>query len=155
MDWLRQGTEFQKFTHGRVAAVRSHPCRLWVKNDVGMLCYANLSTRNKKEKAIRLEEISDVLLGPTSDTFRRHGVSPEDGATCFSLVLEGRTLDLRAHSEDEVPPGAPSSAGGWPASDPDGPLVAPECPSMVLECPQCREMALDGCHVRSDALACR
>ena len=49
-----------------------------------------------------------VLVGPVSDVFRRHGViSPEDGATCFSLVVSsddgrGRTLDLRARSSDEV-----------------------------------------------------
>ena len=48
-----------------------------------------------------------VLVGPVSDVFRRHGVAPEDGATCFSLVVSsddgrGRTLDLRARSADEV-----------------------------------------------------
>ena len=56
MDWLRQGTQFEKFTHGRMAAVRSHACRLYVRNDAGLLCYTNMTLRHKKEKTIRLEE---------------------------------------------------------------------------------------------------
>ena len=50
----------------------------------------------------RLEAVMDVLLGPLSETFKRHGVGPEAGGGCFSLVLADRTLDLRARSSDEV-----------------------------------------------------
>ena len=102
IEWLRRGTVFQKYAHGRVAAQRSHPCRLWVRNDSGILCYSNLATRAKREKTIPLEDIVDVLLGPTSDTFKRHGVCGDEGVGCFSLVFAGRTLDLRAPSADEV-----------------------------------------------------
>ena len=108
IEWLHRGTEFEKYAHGRVAAARSHPCRLWVKNEEQLLCYANLQHKSKnksrKEKTIPLDEIVDVLVGPASETLRRHGLTPSspEGAACFSLIFAGRTLDLRARSSDEV-----------------------------------------------------
>ena len=57
-----QGTEFQKYTHGSFATRASHPCRLFVRHDKppGLLCYTNLSSRNRKEKSFPLDEISEV-----------------------------------------------------------------------------------------------
>ena len=43
-----------RYAHGRVAAQRAHACRLWVRNDTGVLCYANLASRSKKEKTVCL-----------------------------------------------------------------------------------------------------
>ena len=104
VEWLQRGTIFEKYAHGKISAARSHSCRLWVRNDVGQLCYANLANKGKKEKTVPLDEISDVLMGPSSETFKRHGITAQstEGDACFSLVFGGRTLDLRAPSADEV-----------------------------------------------------
>ena len=98
IEWLRQGTVFQKYAHGKLTATRYHACRLWVRNDAGLLCYANLSAKGRKEKTIPLEEIVDVLVGPASDTFKRHGVSSTEGTDCFSLVFALVTISIRRRS---------------------------------------------------------
>jgi len=111
MEWLRNGTVFSKYSFSRLAPSRSHSCRLWIRTDGDhSLCYSNLTARTRKEKVVPLVLVEDVLIGPASEVFRRNGVAAQssDGANCFSLVLadgEGggkRTLDLQAHSHDEV-----------------------------------------------------
>ena len=63
------------------------------------------------EKCVPLDEIVDVLPGPASEAFKRHGVAPSsaEGKCCFSLVLAGRTLDLRAPPRTSSPCGSPTS----------------------------------------------
>jgi len=101
-DFFRQGSAFLKYNHARLAADRSHRCRLWIADDE--LRYQNLAARGKKEKSIPLSYIEGVLVGPASDVFRRNGLGAKgaEASGCFSLVCGGRTLDLQAATAEEL-----------------------------------------------------
>mmetsp|Transcript_44627 Transcript_44627/g.111102 ORF Transcript_44627/g.111102 Transcript_44627/m.111102 type:complete len:592 (+) Transcript_44627:37-1812(+) len=103
MNWLRQGTVFQKYAHGHLSTAPYHPCRVWIR-DNNTLCYCNVQQRGRREKTVPLDEIEEIIIGGDSDVFRRNGVAAQssEGALCFSLVFGGRTLDLQATTPDEV-----------------------------------------------------
>jgi hypothetical protein len=83
----RAGSIFTKYTHGRVGAFKSpkHEIKLWVAQD--RLVYRNLTKARGlsraalagTEKATPLAEITDVIAGPRSQVFNRHGVSARLG----------------------------------------------------------------------------
>lgn len=123
VQWLAQGSVFVKFTHGRVGALKSshHQVKMWIRDD--QLRYRNISKRMRGEKQIPLSAVTDVIVGPKSQVFRRHGVrarvtrqssahsasSADTGSgggandpdrAYFSLVLNQRTIDLQADTAE-------------------------------------------------------
>uniref|UniRef100_A0A7S3AS00 Rab-GAP TBC domain-containing protein n=1 Tax=Haptolina ericina TaxID=156174 RepID=A0A7S3AS00_9EUKA len=102
MNWLQQGTVFKKYAYGRVSRDPYHQCRLWIRTT--HLCWCNLQARGRRERTVPLDEIEEVIVGASTEVFRRNVVDthPSEGALCFSLVFGGRTLDLQASTPDET-----------------------------------------------------
>lgn len=113
VNWLAQGSVFIKFTHGRVGALKTprHEMKLWISND--RLCYRNSEKRklSRGEKQVELTAITEVIVGPKSQVFRRHGVrasakggegggGADEEKVYFSLVFNQRTLDLQASNPE-------------------------------------------------------
>ena len=92
---LRAGSIFLK--HGQRGS--PHYRYLWLSERLDVLQYSELKRRDKVTGSVDVASLVRVDEGHASATFARSRGS--DAGKCFSIVGEGRTLDLECLSEEE------------------------------------------------------
>eukprot|EP00826_Nyctotherus_ovalis_P006398 TRINITY_DN11508_c0_g3_i2.p1 TRINITY_DN11508_c0_g3~~TRINITY_DN11508_c0_g3_i2.p1 ORF type:complete len:310 (-),score=125.80 TRINITY_DN11508_c0_g3_i2:46-975(-) len=77
-----------------------HHRHVFLQTEPPRLCWQS-KERREAARFIDIGNIVDVELGSTrTEVFRRHDVAAELDERCFSIVAEGRTLDLQARSKE-------------------------------------------------------
>jgi hypothetical protein len=79
---------------------KPHPRRVWLSEDLRVLCYQDAMKKKARITQLPLEEITDVAVGhDTTEVLKKEHLPDVRDTLCFSIITPKRTLDL----EGDVP----------------------------------------------------